>query len=93
MTPWRCSSRSFAETAFIDLYGGRIENAIQILRLLARAIKQRMKYDNPEFSRIAWDQFIYKLQIPRKERIARWLAEGKKRAALQQGMEIPNHDR
>jgi hypothetical protein len=43
-----------------------------------------MKYDNPEFSRIAWDQFMYRLRVPKAERIARWLAEGKKRAAQEE---------
>jgi hypothetical protein len=42
-----------------------------------------MKYDNPEFSRIAWDQFMYRLRVPKAERIARWLTEGKKRVAQQ----------
>jgi GT2 family glycosyltransferase len=85
MTPWRYRNFSYAETAFYDLYNGRIENAVQTLRLFARAIKQRMKYDNPEFSRIAWDQFMYRLRVPQAERIARWLTEGKKRAAQQAG--------
>ena len=85
MTPWRYRNFSYAETAFNDLYNGRIENAVQTLRLFARAIKQRMKYDNPEFSRIAWDQFMYRLRVPQAERIARWLTEGKKRAAQQAG--------
>jgi GT2 family glycosyltransferase len=82
MTPWRYRNLSYAETAFYDLYKGQIENAVQTLRLFARAIKQRMKYDNPEFSRIVWDQLMYRLRVPRAERIARWLTEGKKRAAL-----------
>jgi GT2 family glycosyltransferase len=83
MTPWRYRNFSFAETAFKDLYKGRIENALQTLRLLARTIKQRMKYDNHEFSRITWEQFTYRLEVPRAERIARWLTECKKRATRQ----------
>jgi GT2 family glycosyltransferase len=83
MTPWRYRNLSYAETAFHDLYEGRIENAVQTLRLFARAIKQRMKYDNPEFSRIAWEQLMYRLRVSRAERIARWFAEGNKRAAHQ----------
>jgi hypothetical protein len=81
MTPWRYRNLSYAETAFYDLYKGQIENAVQTLRLVARAIKQQMKYDNPEFSRISWDQFIYRLKVSRAERIARWVTEGKMRAA------------
>jgi len=83
MTPSRYRSLSYAETAFYDLYKARIENAGHVVQLLARAIKQRMKCDNPEFSRISWDQLMYRLKVPRAERIARWLIEGKKRAAQQ----------
>jgi GT2 family glycosyltransferase len=83
MTPWRYRIRACAETAFNDLYSGRLENAIQTLKFFARAIKQRMKYGNPEFSRIAWEQFMYRLRAPREERIARWLNESIKRASQQ----------
>jgi GT2 family glycosyltransferase len=83
MTPSRYRNLSFAETAFYDLYKGRLENAGHVLRLLARAMKQRMKCDNPEFSRISWDQFLYRLKVPRAERIARWLTECKKRSPQQ----------
>jgi GT2 family glycosyltransferase len=80
MTPWRCKNRSCAETAFTDLYNGSLENAILTLRLFARAIKQRLKYQNPEFSRIAWGQLKYRLRVPREERISRWFAETKEHA-------------
>jgi hypothetical protein len=40
-----------------------------------------MKYHNPEFSRIAWGQFMYRLWVPLEERIAWWLTECKERAA------------
>ena len=80
MTPWRYRSLSCAETAFNDLYKGGIKNAAQTLRLVARAIKQQIKCDNPEFSRITWDQLKYRLRVPRAERIARWFEDGKKRA-------------
>lgn len=83
MTPWRCRNRSAAETAFTDLFQSKLENTVLTLRLFARAIKQRMKYANPEFSRIAWEQLIYRLRVSRKKRIARWLTEVKKRTAQQ----------
>jgi len=79
MTPGRYRNFSSAESAFHDLYKGRLENAVQNLRLLARAIKQRRKYKNPEFSRIAWRQLVYRLTVPRKQRIARWRQEGEQR--------------
>ncbi len=74
MTPWRYRNFSYAETAFHDLYRGRIENLIQTARLFARAIKQRFKYSNPEFSRIAWEQFLYRMLNRKKARIRNWRA-------------------
>jgi GT2 family glycosyltransferase len=83
MTPARYANLASAESAFNDLYRGKLENAVQNLRLFARAIKQRHKYENPEFSRLAWRQLIYRLTVPRKERIARWLQDGKERRERQ----------
>ncbi len=79
MTPWRYRNFSYAETAFHDLYRSRLENLIQTARLFARAIKQRFKYRNPIFSRIAWEQFLYRVRVRREERLARWHAAGKRR--------------
>lgn len=78
MTPGRCRNRANAETAFNDLYCGRLESLILTLRVLIRAVKHRVKYENREFSRIAWDQFLYRLRVPRSERIARWLSESER---------------
>jgi GT2 family glycosyltransferase len=83
MTPWRYRNLSYAETAFYDLHKGRIESAVQTLQLFARAIKLRIKYDNPEFSRITWEQLMYRLRVSQTERIARWHTECKKRAVRQ----------
>lgn len=82
MTPARYRNYSLAECAFNDLYKGRLENAVQTLRLLARAIRQR-KYQNPEFSRIAWEQMMYRLRVPRSQRLARWYEEANRRRATQ----------
>ena len=83
MTPWRYRNLSYAETAFYDLYKGRIESAVQTLTLFARAIKLRLKYDNPDFSRITWEQLVYRLRVSQTARIARWHTECKKRAVRQ----------
>jgi GT2 family glycosyltransferase len=81
MSPWRYTNFSHAESAFNDLYKGYAENAMQNLRLLARAIKQRRKYRNPEFSRITLAQLIYRLTVPRRRRIQQWIAAGEERRA------------
>ncbi len=80
MTPWRCRNLCAAETAFGDLYHSRLKNMLLTLRLFARAIKHLIKYDKPEFARIAWNQLLYRLRVPRAKRIARWLAASKERA-------------
>jgi GT2 family glycosyltransferase len=82
MEPWRYENFSFAETAFHDLYKGRLENGLHDLRLLARTIRQRLRYKNPVFSQIAWAQLLYRLRVPRKRRLARWKQQGQKRIGL-----------
>ena len=82
MTPWRYKNFSYAETAFHDLYKGRLENAIQTCRLFARALKQRVKYKNPEYSRIAWRQWGYRMTTSKKHRIDLWHKHCTKRASI-----------
>ncbi len=73
MTPGRYRNFSYAETAYYDLYKGRLEGTVQSLRVFVRAIKQRFKYTNPEFSRVAWEQFRYRACLKRDRRIAEWV--------------------
>jgi GT2 family glycosyltransferase len=75
MSPWRYRNFSVAESAFNDLYKGRLGNAFQTLRVFARAIKQRAQYGNPELARIAWEQLLDRLATPRQQRLQRWKAE------------------
>lgn len=75
MTSWRYRNFSNAESAFNDLYKGPLENAAQTLRMFVRAFLQRRKLKNPEFSRIAWEQAMYRLKTPREERLQRWKAD------------------
>ncbi|HTW62677.1 MAG TPA: glycosyltransferase [Terracidiphilus sp.] len=79
MTPWRYRNFSHAESAFNDLYKGSLENAVQTLRVLLRAIRQRRKYRNPEFSRITWEQMKYRLTTSRKQRLLKWRADADRR--------------
>lgn len=72
MTPERYRNYLAAESAFNDIYKGRLENASQTLRTLVRAIRQRFKYKSPAFSRIAFRQWLYRMSTTRAQRIARW---------------------
>lgn len=83
MSPWRYRNFIHAESAFNDLYKGPVENAVQTLRTLFRALKQRKKYKNAEFSRIAWEQTMVRLTTPRKKRLQRWKADCDRRQATQ----------
>jgi GT2 family glycosyltransferase len=82
MTPWRYRNFLSAESAFNDLYKGRLENAVQTLRVFVRALRQRRKYKNPEFSRIAWEHWKLRLTTSREQRLLRWKAESAIRQAV-----------
>jgi GT2 family glycosyltransferase len=81
MTPSRYTNFSYAETAFNDLYKGRLENWVQNLRLAARAVRQRRRYQDPAFSRITLAQLIYRLRVSRASRIEQWKQSGEQRRA------------
>jgi hypothetical protein len=72
MTPSRYRNYIAAEGAFNDLYKGPLENAVQTLRLFVRAIRQRWRFKNPEFSRITWKYFLARFFAFRKTRLRRW---------------------
>lgn len=82
MTAARYTNYAYAETAFNDLYKGRLENLAQTLRLLVRSIRQRRKYSNSIFSRITLAQLAYRLRVRRRERIRRFLADSQTRRRL-----------
>jgi GT2 family glycosyltransferase len=72
MPPWRYANLIGAEGAYNDLYKGWFENSVQTLRLWVRAVRQHMRYKNPEFSRITWRHLLHRLTTGRKRRLALW---------------------
>jgi GT2 family glycosyltransferase len=74
MSPGRSQNFTGAESAFSDLYNGRLERAALTFRLLARAIKHRIKFGNQGYASIAWKQFVYRLMVSRTKRIERWVS-------------------
>ena len=86
MTPARYKNYLCAESAFNDLYKGGLENAVQNMRLLVRAMRQRKKYRNPAFSQLAWKQLKYRLHVPKATRLTQWAEQGDKRRALQSNL-------
>ena len=72
MPPWRYANFIEAEGAYNDLYKGWFENSVQTLRLWVRAVRQRWRHKNPEFSRITWRHLWHRLTTSRKRRLALW---------------------
>jgi len=91
MTPKRSMNFSEAEAAFHDLFYGPLKNSLLTLRLLARAIKHRLKYEDPEFSIIAWTQFMRRIRLPREDRIAQFRQNA---SSVRRGraLEVVGHD-
>ena len=72
MPVWRYRNFIEAEGAFNDLYKGWFENAVQSLRLVVRALRQRRRYKNPAFSRITLQHLRHRLVMGRRRRLDLW---------------------
>jgi GT2 family glycosyltransferase len=79
MAPWRYKNFIEAEGAFNDLYKSGLENAVQTLRLVVRALRQRMRYKNPQFSRTTVKHLIHRLTMRRTSRLRGWTEAQRKR--------------
>ncbi len=66
---------SAAESAFHDLHGSRLENALFTARLLLRAINQQRRGDPAHFGRSTRRTMAQRLLLSRRERLRRWEAE------------------
>jgi GT2 family glycosyltransferase len=71
MTPSRYENFLHAEQAFIDLYKSAGENAVQIMRLLARAVRQR-RYRDRTYSRMTWNFLLRRLVSSKAARLRAW---------------------
>ena len=60
-----------AEQAFFDLYRDRRQNAVQLLRLAVRTVRQR-RYRNPVFSRMTWAFLLRRMTSSRATRLRQW---------------------
>jgi glycosyltransferase involved in cell wall biosynthesis len=61
-----------AEEAFIDLYRGSLEGHMQTARLMMRVVKQRLKWKNPEYSRLTFKRLLRRLVTSRRHRVNTW---------------------
>lgn len=72
MSPERYRNFMTAENAYCDLYRSFLGNAIQTLRLLARAIRQYRAHKRKEFSRITLEYFCRRIFSTKRQRLSRW---------------------
>jgi GT2 family glycosyltransferase len=70
MTPARFATFLAAESDFMDLYRGRLERAMHLLRLAARVVHQR-SYADPAFAQLSWQALRERLTTRRAARLSR----------------------
>jgi len=75
MSPERYRNFLAAESAYIDLFSSPVERSAQLLRLLARTLRQYHRYENKIFSEMAWEYFIQRLFLTRRARLERWRSQ------------------
>jgi GT2 family glycosyltransferase len=72
MTPHRYRNFLAAESAYVDLYSTPLEQALHLLRLLGRTVRQYRRYHNKIFARICWEYFCRRLFHTKAKRILGW---------------------
>jgi hypothetical protein len=72
MTPHRYRNFLAAESAYVDLYTSPPEQALHLLRLLARTVRQYRRYHNKVFAKICWEYFCRRLFHTKAKRILGW---------------------
>ncbi len=72
MTPERYRNFLAAESAYVDLYTSHLEQAVHLLRLLVRTVRQYARYQNKVFASICWEYFNRRLFHSRAKRLLGW---------------------
>ena len=72
MTPERYRNFLAAEGAFWELYGAPFDRAVLPVRLLARAMKQYLRYKNKSFARMSWMAFRLRMLSTKAQRMKTW---------------------
>jgi len=84
MTAARYDNFLQAEQAFIDLYKSGLENAVQLIRLLVRSVRQR-RYRDKIYSQMTLKYLFLRLTTSKARRLSAWKAH---RSTRQQPMDI-----
>lgn len=82
MNPERYANFLRAEQAFLDLFASADENAVQVLRLFARFLRQR-RYRNKIYSQMTWKFLLRRLVTAKTRRLQDW-----KRYSLERGTSL-----
>lgn len=72
LTPARFQNFIQAESAFVDIYKGVLENIVHTARLACRVYKQRRRGDDPAIQKITRECFKQRILNARTWRIGQW---------------------
>ncbi len=72
MVPERYRTFLMAESAYLELYRSRFENAFQTFRLLLRAVRQQRQYKRKTYAAITARCFLSRLFSPRAKQVQQW---------------------
>ena len=75
MSPERYRNFLAAEGTFFSLSGSFVDNASLTVRLMARTMKQYVRYKNKKFARMTWTAFCRRLLLSRARRMESWKQE------------------
>jgi GT2 family glycosyltransferase len=75
MTPERYSNFLAAEGTFFSLRRSPLDNVALTVRLLARGMKQYLRYKNKTFARMTWTAFCRRVLVAKAQRMKNWEAE------------------
>lgn len=81
MSPTRFSNFLQAESAFYDLYKGRLDRCILTARLVARLCRQIIRRENMEFQRLTFNYFLRQIRDTPATRIEDWKKSVTKRTS------------
>jgi hypothetical protein len=79
MTPERYANFLAAEGAFLLLCRSPLDNVALTVRLLARAVKQYLRYKNKAFARMTWTAFCCRVLVAKTQRMKNWEKELRRR--------------
>ncbi len=75
LTPERFHNVLRAESAFWDLYGGKVQGLALTARLLCRIWRQKRRGHGPTIRQLTWNELKRRISRPRMRRVLDWMHE------------------